>query len=300
MKAVLTFGIYTVDQYARASGKRHLSGAAVSYGLLQIGDNPTEQEISRFENISLIFCTSNGTRRTTCRQRMQDVDAATLELLQRWHQPGTDLLMQDRGASSCLTSAELAGRLFSAFPYASLEASDRLLWVFRISLAKGKGYIIEPDGKPLQYICPPFVVSLNAYKAERNPLRRLIAARGKRLFGQLGFPKICQTYKINQISCIHPEAASLCKKDSRFQIRLRSVFEQSSGLDVLRTMNVLNKDYFPIEKLVEGCMLLSRVLNAGDCGSLGELWRTRQITLHFLREWKSNSKLRRGLARDQR
>lgn len=109
MKAVLTFGIYTVDQYARTRGKRHLSGASVSYGLLKIGDDPTEQEISRFEDISRIFCTSNGTRRTTCRQRMQDVDAATLDLLQRCHQPRTNLLMQDRGASSCLTSAELAG-----------------------------------------------------------------------------------------------------------------------------------------------------------------------------------------------
>jgi hypothetical protein len=183
MKAVLTFGIYTVDQYARARGKRHLSGASVSYGLLKIGDNPTEQEISRFEDISLIFCTSNGTRRTTCRQRMQDVDVATLELLQRRHLQRTDLLMQDRGASSCLTSAEFAGCLFRAFPCANLEASDRLLWVFRISLAKGKAYIIEPDGEPLQYICPPFVVSLNAYKPERNPLRRIIAAQGRGCFG---------------------------------------------------------------------------------------------------------------------
>jgi hypothetical protein len=36
MKAVLTFGIYTVEQYARAPGKRHLSGVSVSYGLLKI------------------------------------------------------------------------------------------------------------------------------------------------------------------------------------------------------------------------------------------------------------------------
>lgn len=63
---MLTLGIYTVDQYVRARGKRHLSGASASYGLLKIGDNPTEQKISRFEDISLIFCASKGTRRTTC------------------------------------------------------------------------------------------------------------------------------------------------------------------------------------------------------------------------------------------
>ena len=261
MKAGLRFGIHTAEQYARAAGKRRLSGASVSYGLLQIGDNPTEQEISRFEDISLIFCTSNGTRRTTFRKRMQDVDATTLELLERWHQHHKDLLIEDRGASSCLTSSELAHHLFRAFPHASLEASDRLLWVFRISLAKGRGYIIEPDGEPLQFICPPFVVSLNAYKPERSPLRRLIAAQGKKLFRQLGFPKIGQAHKIDRISCIHPEAECLCKKDSRFQIRVRSVFEHSSGLDVLRTMNVLNKDYFPIQQLVEGVRAAFQSLN---------------------------------------
>ena len=283
MKAVLTFGIYTVDQYARTRRKRPLSGASVSYGLLQISDNPTEQEISRFEDISLIFCTSNGTRRTTCRQRMQDVDAATLELLQRWHRPHTHLLIQDRGASSCLTSAELAVCLFRAFPYANLEASDRLLWVFRISLANGKSYIIEPEGEPLQYTYPPFVVSLNVYKPERSPLRRLIAARGKRLFRQLGFPKIDQTYKVDQISCIHPDAASFSKKDSRFHIRVRSVFEPSSGLDVLRTMNVLNKDYFPIQKLVEGVHASFQSLKPGGLWIVGRTLEDQTNHVTFLR-----------------
>lgn len=283
MKAVLTFGIYTAEQYVRALGKRHMSGASVSYGLLKIGANPTEQEISRFEDISLIFCTSNGTRRTTCRQRMQDVDAATLDLLQRCHQQRTDLLMQDRGASSCLTSAEFAGCLFRAFPYANLEASDRLLWVFRISLAKGKAYIVEPDGEPLQYICPPFVVSLNAYKPERSPLRRIIAAQGNRLFRQLGFPKVCQTHKMDRISCIHPEAASLSKKDSRFQIRIRSVFEHSSGLDVLRTMNVLNKDYFSLEKLVEGVHAAFQSLKPGGLWIVGRTLGDRTNHVTFLR-----------------
>ena len=283
MKAVLTFGIYTAEQYVRALGKRHMSGASVSYGLLKIGANPTEQEISRFEDISLIFCTSNGTRRTTCRQRMQDVDATTLDLLQRCHQQRTDLLMQDRGASSCLTSAEFAGCLFRAFPYANLEASDRLLWVFRISLAKGKAYIVEPDGEPLQYICPPFVVSLNAYKPERSPLRRIIAAQGNRLFRQLGFPKVCQTHKMDRISCIHPEAASLSKKDSRFQIRIRSVFEHSSGLDVLRTMNVLNKDYFSLEKLVEGVHAAFQSLKPGGLWIVGRTLGDRTNHVTFLR-----------------
>ena len=123
------------------------------------------------------------------------------------------------------------------------------------------------------------MVSLNAYKPETSPLRRLIAAQGKKSFRQLGFPKLCQTHKIDRISCVHPEAASLSQKDSRFQIRIRSVFEPSSGLDVLRTVNVLNKECFPIQKLVEGVQAAFQSLKPGGLWTLGELRRkTRQTT----------------------
>ena len=148
MKSVLTFGIRTIDQYDRAQGKRRLSGASVSYGLLQIGDNPTEQEICRFEEITRVFCTSNGTRRATFWQRMQGVDAVTSDLLQRSHQMRAELRVEDRGASSCLTSAELASCLLGAFPLANIGASDRLLSVFRIFVGKENSYIVEPDGHP--------------------------------------------------------------------------------------------------------------------------------------------------------
>ena len=114
-------------------------------------------------------------------------------------------------------------------------------------------------------------------------MRRIIAAQGKRLFRQLGFPKVCRTHKIDQISCIHPEAVSLSKKDSRFQIRMRSVFEHSSGLDVLRTMNVLNKDYFPLQKLVEGVRAAFRSLKPGGLWIVGRTLEDQTNHATFLR-----------------
>jgi len=80
---------------------------------------------------------------------MRDVDATTLELIQQWHSSDAELRVQDRAASNCLTSAELAEPLFRAFPHATLEASDRLLYVLKISLSRGRAYIIEPNGELL-------------------------------------------------------------------------------------------------------------------------------------------------------
>lgn len=42
---MLALGISTEGQYARAKSRRRLDGSAISYGLLQIGNNPTQEEI---------------------------------------------------------------------------------------------------------------------------------------------------------------------------------------------------------------------------------------------------------------
>ena len=285
---MLAFGISTLEQYARVTRKHRPNGSAISYGLLQIGEDPTAEEIKRFEDISLNFRTSNGTTRMTFRQRLLDVDTTTLELLQQWHPQDAKLVMQDRAASNCLTSAELAEHLFRAFPYATLEASDRLLYVLRISLAGGKAYIIEPEGEPLQYICPPFVVFLNSCTPYRCPFRRLIAARGKREFQQLGLPQRCSEYRVDRISCIHPKAQSLCKRDSRFHICMRSVFECSPGLDVLRTTNILNKAYFPIERLTEGANAAFQSLKPGGLWVVGRTLENQTNHATFFRRTEKN------------
>lgn len=295
---MLAFGIYTEGQFVRATSRRRLDGSAISYSLLQIGDHPTGEEISRFEQISLSFQTSNGTTRRTFRRRMPDVDATTLELIQQWLPRDAELRVQDRAASNCLTSAELAEPLFMAFPNATLEASDRLLYVFRISITRRKAYIVEPDGELLQYICPPFVVRLSSRNPYRCPLRRWIAARAKRSFHQLGLPQRSTEYRIDRISCIHPDADSLCKRDSRFQICVRSLFDHSAGLDVLRTMNILNKAYFPIPQLVEGANAAFQSLKPGGLWIVGRTSENQTNDVTFFRrtdqKWEVMSRIGKG------
>jgi hypothetical protein len=295
---LLAFGISTVDQYVRATRKRRVSCPTISYDLLQVGENPTGDEMARFEDISLSFRTSNGTTRMTFRQRMLDVDTTTLELLQQWYPRDAELIVQDRAASNCLTSAELAEHLFQAFPHATLEASDRLLYLLRISVARGKAYIIEPDGEPLQYIWHPFVVFLNSRTPYRCPVRRLIAALGEKSFRQLGLPQRCSAYRIDRISCIHPEAESLRKRDSRFQIYTRSVFAHSPGLDVLRTANILNKTYFPTQRLVEGANAAFQSLKPGGLWIVGRTLENRTNHVTFFRrtdkKWEVTARIGMG------
>ncbi|HZW79989.1 MAG TPA: hypothetical protein VFF50_05935 [Candidatus Deferrimicrobiaceae bacterium] len=295
---MFSLGITTVEQYVRAARKGPLSGTTTSYGLLQIGENPTTEEVSRFEDINLVVRTSNGTRRTTFRHRMLDVDATTLELLQKWYPQDAELLVQDRAASNCLTSAEWAQRLFQAFPRATFEASDRLLYLLRICLEGGKAYIIEPDGEPLQYLTPLFVLFLSYREPYRYPLRSLMAARAKRSFRRLGLPQRNSTYRLEQISCIHPEAKSLCNKDSRFQICIRSVFGRSPAVHVLRTMNILNKNYFRDEKLVEGANAAFQTLKPGGLWIVGRTLKNLTNHVTFFRrtenKWEVIARIGKG------
>jgi hypothetical protein len=255
---MLQFGILTPDQYRRATKCRRHTGSSVSFNLLEVSDPPTRDEILRFEEISFNLRTSNGTTRTTFRHRMVDVDDLALRLLRQDHQPDKELIVQDRAASNCLTSTEWAEQIHAAFPRAQFEASDSLLFLFRISLPRGRIYFVEPSGQPLQYVESPFVVSLYPRGPYRYLLNHFVAALAKWRFRRLSLPEnLANSVKdsrcrIDKISCIHPEADSLSHRDLRFTICERSVFERTPGLDVLRTMNILNMAYFPRTCLLDG------------------------------------------------
>ncbi len=70
--------------------------------------------------------------------------------------------MEDWAASDCLTSAEWAAELFPLFPHLDFVASDLLLFLWEAKKQRGEErFILEPDGTPLQYVRPPFVVRLS-------------------------------------------------------------------------------------------------------------------------------------------
>ncbi|HEX4266680.1 MAG TPA: hypothetical protein VHY36_02255 [Steroidobacteraceae bacterium] len=197
--------------------------------------------------------------------------------MQRLFHADADLRIQDRAASHCLTSLELAQQIFPAFPSASFEASDRMLHLLELRLPSDEIYILEPDGQPLQYIRAPFVVSLSSSEARRYPMNRLIARWAAWRFKRMRLPAdstLLPQDSVRKLSCIHPLAAKFAAHDTRFQICERSVFDATpASCHVLRTMNIFHAAYFSRQQLA------TAVTAAFQTVCLNGLWivgRTRE------------------------
>ena len=181
----MTFGIYSRNQYQKMGAERRYSGGRVAYNLLRVSDHPTAEEIRTFEDICFTLRVSNGTWRTTFRDRFQDVDEKALSLMESSFSREASIDIQDRAVSSALTSAQWASRVFQIFPDAHFEASDLMTELSEMSPAPGEIYITEKDGTPLQYVRPPFVVALNYPESWRNPVLRFVAARALKKYSRL-------------------------------------------------------------------------------------------------------------------
>jgi hypothetical protein len=293
-KRMLRFGICTRGEFLELTKQRDCSGSAISYKLLEISEGTTEEDMEMFECIQLRLRTSNGTFRTTFRNRFRDLDAAVMDLLRSTYRTDAGICVQDRAASHALTSFEWAEQLFRAFPGAEFEASDSLLYLWAISLAAGETYIVEPSGKPLQWIKPPFVVSLCQREPLRYPLNHFVAACAKRQFRRFRLEN--RPYRVgqdgaNKISCVHPKARCLASSNPRFRIVTRSIFEHTLGVDVLRTMNIFNKSYFSENQIIDGMEAAFHSLKPGGIWIVGRTWE-HDLTNHatvFKREetaWK--------------
>lgn len=272
---MVKFGFCTEEQYLRAGERRRYSGAHAAYSLMDVGENPSEGQIRAFEDISITLRTSNGTFRTTFRQRFQDVDAAAMRWMERFYAPESELEIQDRAVSTGLTSWEWAGRVFQKFPRCRFEASDILIELIELS-RRGEAYILEPNGRPLQYVKPPFAVSLAHPEPRRYPLNRLVAFRARRRFAKLDLGQDWietateRGWRVRRISCVHPRAREFGRRNASFQFRLRSVFDQTSGTcDVLRTMNIFNRSYFLTEDLARGADAAFQSLRPGGIWIVG-------------------------------
>lgn len=272
---MVRFGIYTQEQYLRAGRRRQYSGAHAAYNLLDVGENPSEEQVRAFEDVSFTLRTSNGTFRTSFRQRFEDVNASAMRWMERSYAADSAIEIQDRAVSHGLTSWEWAGCVFRAFPLARFEASDILLELIEISRG-GETYIVEPNGRPIQYIKPPFVVSIEHPEPRRYPVNRIVAARARGRFERLGLGgnwiETAQTrgWRVRKIPSIHPWTRELGRKNPNFQFRLRSVFEITPGAcDVLRTMNILNRSYFSPEELARGASAVFQSLRPGGIWIVG-------------------------------
>lgn len=258
---MIKFGLWTREQYLKLGESRKFSGAHVAYNLLRVSDHPTLDEVKSFEDISITLRMGNGTFRTTFRNRFDDVNAALLPILSRIFPPSTQLLVEDRAVSHGLTSFEWAQSLLGAFPTIRLQASDLLLYIWEYRTPGGEVYILEPDGAPLQYVKPPFVVSLAHREPRRYPVNQMVAKLALRRFHRLGLPagppEAWPTGSfpgsLTKIPFIHPEAAAFSADNSALSFAVQSVFvNRPASSHLIRTMNILNTSYFTRAQLQEG------------------------------------------------
>ena len=207
----------------------------------------------------------------------QDVDAAAMKWMEQFYATDSEVEIQDRAVSHGLTSWEWADRVFQRFPRAKFEASDLLVEL--IELSRGaETYIVEPDGWPLQYVRPPFAVPLAHPESWRYPVNRLVAAWARTRFAKLDLGKNWETaqergWRVRRISCVHPLARELGRRNASFQFRLRDAFDQTGGAcDVLRTMNIFNRSYFLPKDLARGASAVFHSLRPGGIWIVGRTW----------------------------
>jgi len=275
---MVKFGFCTQEQYLRAGERRRGAGAHVAYTLLDVGDNPSDEQVRTFEDICFRLRTSNGTFRTTFRDRFRDVDDAAMKWMEKFYEADSAIEIQDRAASHGLTAFEWAQRVFEAFPQARFEASDILVELFELS-RDGEAYIVEPDGWPLQYVRPPFAVSLAHREPRRYPVNRLVAFLAGKRFARLELGKnwmaaaLARGWRVRGIPFVHPLARQLARRNRHFRIWLRSVFDASeASCDVVRTMNIFNRSYFSAEDLARGANGVFQSLRPGGIWIVGRTW----------------------------
>lgn len=272
---MVRFGICTEEQYFRLAQDRRSSSPHVAYSLLDVGEQPTAERIRAFEDISILLRTSNGTFRTTFPQRFQDVDEVAIRWMKQAYAADAEIQIQDRAVSHGLTSLEWAERLFPSFPRARFEASDILLELFEIQ-RDGTAYIVEPNGRAIQFIQSPWVVSLEHAEPKRYPVNRIVAGWARRRFQRLGLGEAWretaekQGWRVRNIPYIHPRARALARTNPNFKFRLRSVFETTpEACDVIRTMNIFNRSYFSDEQLSAGAKAIFKSLRPGGMWIVG-------------------------------
>jgi hypothetical protein len=258
-------GIFTLEQFQEAERSGKLDHRRVSLKLLEMGEHPKEEQVRLFDTICVSLQFSNGTYRTTFRKRFHDLDTKVLPWIRKCFAPDAAITIEDRAASSCLTSAEWAAPLLQEFPKLRFLASDIMLFLVEATDAAGETFVLEPNGAMQQYIHPPHVLPLRVRESRKKILNHWKIARLKPRAQAIsipqewsnrctGEPEKSGSWTFRQISLLHPQAAQLERESAgRFRVELGSVFDRTpESCQVLRTVNILNTSYFPEQQLREG------------------------------------------------
>jgi hypothetical protein len=279
---VIRLGVYRSEQYPPAWYRRD----HIDYRLLRTGRSPSEQEIRMFEEITRDMQLIGGVFRTSRGGRFRDLDLWLREILTKNFTSGTELCVQDWAAADCLTSAEWHASLRNAFPKASLTASDLSLYLIEMIIPGSGSYVIEPRVGALQYVRSPLVLRMHPREPFRFPVNRWLASTARARFERIRkesspdpvlveFPQGVDEvrrppYVFRKISLVHPRAAQLELQEGSFQIERHSVFEPGrASAHLIRTMNVLNLDYFSEERIVTASRSVWRTMRPAGLWVVG-------------------------------
>jgi hypothetical protein len=262
-----------------------LSRNRVSFQLLDM--NADAEANLLFEHLIPYVRLSNGVYKTTSARRFAELDISVNAVISRSFPKDYPLRVADWAASTCLTSLEWAESLLPLFPRLTFEASDRTLVLIEITSPDSRcAFIAEPDGAPLQLILPPFVIQMDPPERWITPINRLLFEHAQRKWNdaRLLWPlpeswvqdlSDCSRlelngYRLRKLPLVHPRAMRAARHETTFLIRKQSVFTVAPKQShVIRTMNILNKFYFPDSELIQGARAISASLLPGGIWILG-------------------------------
>ncbi len=269
-------GIWRLEDLRRI---RTLAGThrALSYALLNMPKAPTQEDIARFELVIKGVRLSFGIWRTTYPSRFDDIDEAVQGILRRLYSRSTALMLHDVAASDCQLSARWGALVRQDFEDAQLTASDLLFCLTEAVSDSCESYILEPSGEAIQYIRPPFVVTMGARESRLYPVNALVQKWGKRRLAEVarrhaglewqGVPddRTIRSggWTFSQIPLIHPRVLTEVRQ-GLLEVRQWDAFTTPSAtFDVVRIMNLLQPLVFSRERVRSGLEAALNSLNVG-------------------------------------
>jgi hypothetical protein len=273
---VLKIGIWKASQ--DTPGQRLWRRGSIAASIL--GDDACAAP-GRFERIMRTISLSNRVARTTFPGRFAGLDAAVQACLKTEFRPDQPLAVEDWAVSSGITAAEWFACLSVDFPRVRFVASDAAIYIWELRRPKDV-YILQSEGTPIQYLRPPFVVSLVQKHSWVYPVNRRLQLRAlhewERIAPQIKIPegedfdastaKVPAAFELRRLPLIHP--AVLALRNETFRVQQHSVFSPlPEPADLIRTMNILNRAYFSDAQIREAIAAVDRSLKPGGIWIVG-------------------------------
>jgi len=236
------------------------------------------------------ICASNRVNKITARGRFAEFDQEIQKSLKEVFPSGSRIAVEDYAASCGITATEWFAVLRREYPNVTFAASDMVLFLIEVRQKESGGiYILEPDGAPVQYIRPPFVVSLVRSQSWFYVVNRRLQHTALHIWKQHLAPRLrlpaewngcyrdsewisVPPFTLRMLPLIHPEVLQL--SEPGFRIYQHSIFDPlSEPVDVIRTMNILNRAYFSEQRLRDAAAAVEASLKLGGVWIVGRTLR---------------------------